>query len=250
MILITGASSGIGESCARTLAEQGHSLILIARRQDRLNSIAQEIRARHGVDVHTFQLDIRDQNSITQLIENKKNLFSQVKVLINNAGLAKGRMPFQEGILSDWDNMIDTNIKGVLYMTRLMIPFLLKQPEAHIVNLGSIAGRWTYPMGNVYCATKSAIHALSEALRLDLNGTRVRVTEIVPGMVNTEFSEVRLGSKEKADAVYTGMTPLTGKDVAEAIAWCLNRPTHVCIQELVIYPTEQASPTVVYRNPL
>lgn len=248
MILITGASSGIGEACARVFAEQGHPLILIARREEKLKKLAQKLRTDHKIEIHPFALDIQNRASITSFVEHHQKLLSNVKALINNAGLAKGRMLFQEGILEDWETMIDTNLKGVLYITRLLIPFLLKQPQAQIVNLGSVAGRWIYPMGNVYCATKSAIHALSEALRLDLNGTRIRVTEIVPGMVNTEFSEVRLGDKAKADAVYAGMTPLTGRDVAEAIAWCITRPSHVCIQELVIYPTEQASPTVVSRS--
>lgn len=248
MILITGASSGIGEACARVFAEQGQSLLLIARRQEKLEQLAEELRTHHKIEVHPFALDIQNRGSITAFIEEQQELLSHVKALINNAGLAKGRMLFQEGHLEDWETMIDTNLKGVLYITRLLIPFLLKQSQAHIVNLGSVAGRWIYPMGNIYCATKSAIHALSEALRLDLNGTQIRVTEIVPGMVHTEFSEVRLGDKAKADAVYAGMTPLSGRDVAEAIAWCVSRPLHVCIQELVIYPTQQASPTVVSRT--
>lgn len=248
MILITGASSGIGEACAQILAEQGKPLILVARRKDRLTQLASELQAKYGQEIHTHALDIRNQTEVISFFENHKTLLSRVEVLINNAGLAKGKAPFQEGILADWETMIDTNLKGVLSITRLLIPFLLNQPQAHIVNLGSVAGRWIYPGGNIYCATKSAIHALSEALRLDLIGTRVRVTEIVPGMVNTEFSEVRFGNKAQADAVYHGMTPLTARDIAESIAWCLNRPPHVCIQELVIYPTQQASPTVISRG--
>ncbi len=250
MILITGASAGIGEATARIFAKAGEELLLVARRGDRLRALADSLNKEYQVKVHEYVLDVRDSKAVKKFAEERAALLSQVTVLINNAGLAKGLSTFQEGDTDDWDVTIDTNIKGLLYVTRAVVPFLIQNKKGHIVNLGSVAGRWRYPKGSVYCATKTAVSAISETLRYDLLGSGIRVTEISPGMVKTDFSLVRFeGDLDRADAVYQGMTPLTAEDIAETIAWTVNRPAHVNIQEVVLYPTEQASPSVVFRKP-
>jgi NADP-dependent 3-hydroxy acid dehydrogenase YdfG len=246
MILITGASSGIGEACARELAPTGEGLLLLARRKDKLEALAKEL-GKYG-PVEVASVDVSKRSSVEKFASDQSALLSKVRVLINNAGLARGIDPIQDGSLDAWDEVIDTNLKGFLYITHALLPHLRKQPHAHVVNLGSVAADHTYPKGNVYCASKAAVKALSQSLRVDLLGSGIRVSEIRPGMVETEFSVVRLGDTEKARAVYAGMTPLTGKDIAETVAWCLNRPRHVNIQEVVIYPTDQASPTQVHRK--
>lgn len=248
MVLITGASAGIGESCAKAFAASGRNLVLLARRQARLNRLAVQLTEHHKVTVHTFGVDLTRPAELEAFFLKQETLLSQVSVLVNNAGVAKGVDAFQDGSLSDWDLMIDTNVRALLRMTRGMVSHFLKNKEGHVVNLGSVAGRWVYPKGNIYCATKFAVRALTEALRMDLAGTGIRVTEIAPGMVETEFSQVRLGDEQKAKAVYTGMTPLTADDIAEAVVWCVSRPKRVNVQELVIYSTDQASPTIVHRR--
>jgi serine 3-dehydrogenase len=246
VILITGASSGIGEACARSFAASGQALLLLARRKERLDRLAKELSSK--CEVHVFELDVRDRAAIEKLVKDQSKLFSRVSVLVNNAGLARGLSTFQAGDPADWDTMIDTNIKGLLYMTRAVLPYMIQAREGHVVNLGSVAGFWTYPKGNIYNATKFAVRALTEGLRLDLNGTGIRVTEISPGMVETEFSEVRLGDAAKAKAVYAGMEPLVAQDIAEAVLWAVQRPSRVNVQEIILYPTDQASPTVVNRK--
>ena len=246
MILITGASSGIGEACARELAPTGEGLLLLARRKDKLEALAQEL-GKYG-PVEVASVDVSKRSSVEKFASEKATLLSKVRVLVNNAGLARGIDPIQDGSLDAWDEVIDTNLKGFLYVTHALLPHLRKQAHPHIVNLGSVAADHTYPKGNIYCASKAAVKALSQSLRVDLLGSGIRVSEIRPGMVETEFSVVRLGDTEKARAVYAGMTPLTAKDIAETVAWCLNRPRHVNIQEIVIYPTDQASPTQVFRK--
>ena len=248
MILITGASSGIGEACARVFAEQHRSLILVARRRERLESLTQDLSKKHGVEVVALELDVSDRAAVESFSNRHSDLLDRVEILVNNAGLAQGMDFLQDAQLDDWDQMIDTNLKGLLYVTHALLPRMKARGRGHVVNLGSVAGHSVYPKGGVYCATKHAVRALTEALRLDLNGSGLRVTEISPGMVETEFSQVRLGDAQKAKAVYAGMTPLTARDIAESIAWCVNRPSHVNIQELVIYPTDQASPTLVSRK--
>lgn len=248
MILITGASSGIGEACARVFAKEGRSLLLVARRIERLERLAERLRKSEGADVRCFRLDVSNRKVVEAFTKKHSKLLTRVEVLINNAGLARGMEPIQEGRLEDWDAMIDTNLKGLLYLTRSLIPGMVARKRGHVVNLGSVAAQWIYPKGNVYCATKAAVRALTQAMRLDLNGSGVRVSEISPGMVQTEFSEVRLRSKGRAQAVYAGMTPLSAADVAEAVAWCVNRPAHVNVQELILYPVDQASTTVVSRR--
>jgi hypothetical protein len=248
MILITGATAGIGEATARIFAENGYDLLLTGRRRDRLEALSAELAHDHKIRVHTYALDVSRSDEVESFARQAAPLLAETQVLINNAGLAKSLKPIQEVDSSEWDSMIDTNVKGLLAVTHHVLPHFIKKGEGHIVNLGSVAGHTNYPKGNVYCATKAAVHALSECMRLDLVGTGIRVTEISPGMVETEFSMVRLGDAEKAKSVYAGMTPLSARDIAETIFWCVNRPKHVNIQEVVIYPTDQASPTVVNRR--
>lgn len=245
--LITGASSGIGAATARALAARGLDLLLIARRADRLAAMREALRAEFKVDVKIEALDVRDAESVRRLVE--AGALDGVDVLVNNAGLARGVEKVQDGRLADWDAMIDTNIKGLLYLSRAALPGMIAAKRGHVVNIGSVAGRWVYPGGAVYCATKFAVRALSEGMRMDLLGTPVRVTNIEPGMVETEFSEVRLGDVAQAKAVYEGMTPLTAVDIADAVVWCLAAPAHVNVQELVVFPTAQAAVGQVQRRP-
>jgi 3-hydroxy acid dehydrogenase/malonic semialdehyde reductase len=246
-VVITGASSGIGEACARAFAQEGANLVLLARRKDRLERLASELAAQS--DVKIFEIDVRDAGSIDAWAKSNSDLLAQVDVLVNNAGLALGREPIYSENPRDWEVMIDTNIKGLLYMTHAVLPFMMTRKTGHIVNLGSVAGHWTYPHGAVYAATKYAVRALNESLRLDLHGTGIRVSSISPGMVETEFSEVRFrGDEAKAKAVYQGMKPLTPADIAECVVWSCNRPPHVNIQEMIVFPTDQASVTLVNRK--
>lgn len=249
MILITGATSGIGKACAELLAKQKNDLFLVGRRIDRLQKIQEELRKKYGIVVEISQLDISKRKSVEEFAQSHSRILKNVTALINNAGLAAGRDLIQEGKLDDWELMWDVNVKGLLYMTHQILPYFVEKKTGHIVNLGSVAGRWIYPRGNIYCATKRAVSALTESLRQDLLGTGVRVTEISPGMVETEFSLVRFaGDAEKARAIYQGMKPLSAEDIAEAVVWALMRPPHVNIQEMIIYPTEQASTSLVHRK--
>ncbi len=248
MILITGASSGIGKATAYAYAKEKKSLILLARRKERLDEMAKDIETTFGVTCHTFVVDVCSKKQIQAFVDNNAELLSQVEVLVNNAGLARGFEPIQNGDTDHWDVMIDTNIKGLLYVTRAILPFMQKHGDGHVVNVGSVAGYWAYPKGNVYSATKFAVRALTESLRIDLLGTGIRVTEIAPGAVETEFSEVRFNDKTRAKAVYDGFEPLCGEDIAEAIVWCTSRPSRVNIQQLVIYPTAQASTQLTHRQ--
>ncbi len=245
-VLITGATSGIGLATAQLLATKSYKLILLGRRKDRLDSLQKELSSK--TEVKTFDFDLRDTTQIQGFLMTQKSLLNKVQILINNAGLARGADKIQDSNLEDIDEMIETNLTALLHLTRGILPHLLQQDQGHIVNMGSVAGRIVYPNGAVYCATKFAVRAISDGLRMDLLGTPIRVTNIEPGMVNTEFSEVRLNSKEKADRVYQNMNPLTAQDIAETILWCLERPAHVNIQELVIYPTDQASVGQVHRR--
>jgi 3-hydroxy acid dehydrogenase / malonic semialdehyde reductase len=244
-MLITGASSGIGEALALQAAKKKHALILVARRLDLLEKMKTRCLKAGASDVVTLKIDVRNKKDIQTAQEKIKNL--KISCLVNSAGLAKGTDLFQNSNTDDWDAMIDTNVSGLLKITRAFLPQLIDQ-QGHIVNLGSVAGRLVYEGGAVYCATKFAVRALSEGLRMDLKGTGVRVTNIEPGMVNTEFSLVRLGNQQKADSVYKDMMPLLANDIAETILWCVERPRHVNIQELVIYPTDQASVGQVVRG--
>lgn len=245
--MITGASAGIGRQLAFLLAEDKAKLILIARRLDQLKVVQKECLERGAKDVQIFKCDLTKQNEIRTIAQQIQRKKITVQCLVNNAGLAKGTELVQGAQTSDWDQMIDTNVKGLLWLSREFFNSII-QTRGHIVNIGSVAGRLVYEGGAVYCATKFAVRALSEGFRMDLKGTGVRVTNIEPGMVNSDFSLVRLGNQQKADAVYTDMMPLSPIDVAQNILWCLQQPPHVNIQELVIYPTDQASVGQVVRG--
>jgi 3-hydroxy acid dehydrogenase/malonic semialdehyde reductase len=245
-VFITGATSGIGLETAKLYAEKKFPLILNGRRMDRLQAIEKELSGKTQVALACF--DVSDKEAVNKWFSENTALVSKVSILVNNAGLARGTEPLQKGNVDDWEEMIDTNIKGLLYITRRVVPAMLENKSGHIVNLGSVAGRWTYAGGAVYCATKFSVRAISEALRIDVLGSGVRVTNIEPGMVETEFAEVRFRDKEKAKQVYKGMQPLSGKDIAETILWATDRPPHVNIQELVIFPTDQASIRDVHRE--
>ena len=245
--VITGASSGIGEAVALALAAQKESLILTARRVDRLKKLQGKCLKLGAKSAQVFELDVKDKKHIARLSAAVKKQKIEIKTLINCAGLAKGVELFQNSDTQDFDEMIDTNVRGLLYVTRELLPDIIRN-RGHIVNLGSVAGRLVYEGGAVYCATKFAVRAISEALRFDLKGTGVRVSNIEPGMVETEFSKVRLGNQQKADAVYSDMMPLTAMDIASTVLWCLSQPPHVNISELVVYPTDQASVGHVVRG--
>lgn len=246
---ITGASSGIGLATAKHLANRGIDLILTGRRMDRLDEVRRELEKTKGVKVRCLAFDISVKESLEAAFEKLGREVESIDILINNAGLALGTDKIQEGRIEDWEQMVHTNILGLLYVTRKIVPHMTKKGAGHIVNLGSVAGRWTYSGGAVYSATKYAVRALSEAMRMDLVGKNLRVTNIAPGMVETEFSLVRFqGDEKRASSVYEGMTPLTPEDIAESIVWCLERPAHVNVQELIIFPTDQAAVGLVHRG--
>ena len=248
IILITGASSGIGAACARIFASAGAGLILVARRQERLEQLADEL-SKDASNIYLLSLDVRDRLAVESALANLPAAWSAIDILINNAGLSRGLVKLHEGSFQDWEEMIDTNIKGLLYLTRLIVPGMVSRSRGHVVNLGSIAGHYTYPNGNVYCATKAAERAISEGLKQDLLGTPVRVTSVDPGLVETEFSEVRFrGDTERAKKVYQGLTPLTPEDVADVIFFCVTRPFHVNISEVLLVPTDQAGATLFNRQ--
>lgn len=242
--LVTGATAGIGRAITDLLVNSEWNVVVTGRRQDRLA----ELQATYGDRVTSLSFDVSDRSSCERAFAEHKSVLSQVSVLVNNAGLARGVEAMPDANIDDWEQMIDTNIKGLLYMTRLCLPFIKKNKPGHIVNIGSVAGRWSYPGGGVYCGTKFAVRAMTEGLRMDLNGQDIRVTNISPGMVETEFSQVRLEDESKAEKVYQGMTPLEANDIAECVMWALQRPKHVNIQELVVFPTEQAAVGQVHRN--
>ncbi|MDZ7957324.1 MAG: SDR family oxidoreductase [Aulosira sp. DedQUE10] len=249
IILITGASSGIGTACAKVFAGAGAKLILAARRQERLQQLADTLSEEFSTETHLLQLDVRDRVAVESAISSLPPAWSEIDILINNAGLSRGLDKLHEGSFEDWEEMIDTNIKGLLYLTRYVVPGMVKRDRGHVVNIGSIAGHQTYPSGNVYCGTKAAVRAISEGLKQDLLGTPIRVTSVDPGMVETEFSEVRFhGDHERAKKVYQGVQPLTPDDVADVIFFCLTRSPHVNINEVVLMPVDQASATLVNRR--
>lgn len=246
-VLITGASSGIGEACARLFAQAGAKLLLVARRRERLEQLAAELSKETG-SIHLLALDVRDRSAVESALSTLPAPWSNVDILINNAGLSRGLDKLQAGSFQDWEEMIDTNIKGLLYLTRFTVPGMVSRGRGHVVNLGSVAGHQTYPSGNVYCATKAAVRVISEGLKQDLLGTPVRVSSIDPGMVETEFSKVRFhGDAERAQRVYQGLTPLTPDDIADVIFFCVTRPPHVNISEVLLMPTDQAGAMLFNR---
>jgi serine 3-dehydrogenase len=243
-VLVTGATAGIGAACARAFAALGCALVLVGRREDRLAALAAECQERWGTELATVAMDVREREAVGAI------RWPPVDLLVNNAGLALGMEPLQDGDPGEWDEVLDTNVKGLLYFTRALLPAMIARGEGHVINVGSVAGHWTYPGGAVYCASKHAVKAISEALRLDLHGTGVRVSSVDPGMVETEFSEVRFrGDRERARKVYEGMTALSAEDVAETVAWCATRPPHVNVCDVILMPVDQASVTLVRRRP-
>lgn len=249
-VFITGASSGIGLSCARAFAREGARLILSARRRERVDALAEELRKNHGTESLTVRLDVRQQPAVEKTVQELPAPWQDIEVLVNNAGLSRGLDKLHEGKLQDWEEMIDTNVKGLLYVSRAVIPGMVARRRGTIINIGSIAGHEVYPGGNVYCATKFAVDALTRGLRYDLVDTPLRVCTVDPGLVETEFSMVRFhGNEQRAKTVYQNLTPLTGDDVAEAVLFCATRPPHVQIAELIILPTNQAATTLVHRAP-
>jgi NADP-dependent 3-hydroxy acid dehydrogenase YdfG len=246
LVFITGATSGIGQATARRMASFGADLILLGRRKDRLETLKKELK---NVTVHIWPVDLQDIQTLDKGAAERKDLLAKVDVLVNNAGLAIGKEPLHGSDPADWDRMIDTNLKGLLHTTRLVLGHMVARGDGHIVNLGSITGRQVYRGGTVYAATKFGVRAITEALRHDVLGTGVRVSSIDPGMVRTEFSVVRFGGDKKAaDEVYKGMRPLTPDDVADAIAWTVTRPAHVNVQEILLMPTDQAAVQLVHRT--
>ena len=247
VVLITGASAGIGAACAHAFAESGSRLVLAARRSDRLEALVDSLP--RSVDVRTYPLDVRDPSAVAALMADLDSVGWDVDVLVNNAGLARGLAPLHEGELSDWNEMIDTNVKGVLHMMRAVVPGMVARNRGHVIQIGSIAGFQVYPRGNVYNASKFAVRALNEGLNLDLVGTAVRVSSVDPGLVETEFSEVRFhGDRERAQNVYQGYTPLRAEDVADVVRYVANAPPHVNILELILLPTDQRNAYVLHKD--
>ncbi len=249
LALITGASSGIGEAVAQRFAECGVNLLLTARRLDRMEKTAEKLAKAHGIKTGVRQLDVRNREAVSLLAQDLEKNRLIPDILVNNAGLSAGKDAIYDADIDDWEVMIDTNIKGFLYVSRAVIPLMMKRGNGHVVNLGSIAGQEVYPGGNVYNATKFAVRALSQAMNVDLVNTNIRVCNIAPGAVNTEFSTVRYkGDKEKADATYDGFTPLSAGDVADAILYVANTPEHVNVQHMLIMPTAQRTVGMIRKG--
>jgi len=247
IVLITGATSGIGEASARLLAANHFKLILCGRRKERLQKLADELKTQ--TEVTTLSFEVRNQKEVAASIESLPTAWKQIDVLINNAGNAHGLDPIQTGSVDDWDAMMDINVKGLLYVTKAVLPVMVQNNEGHIINIGSIAGKEVYGNGNVYCASKFAVDALTKGMRIDLNPHSIKVTAIHPGLVETEFSLVRFkGDEERSKNVYKGFDPLVGNDIADLILFALTRPPHVVIADLVVLPTAQASATVVKKG--
>ncbi len=245
--LITGATSGIGKSTAYEFAKLGINLILCGRRQERLDELQNELS--ETVKVYTLCFDVRDKESVFKSIDSLPHEFSTIDILVNNAGNAHGLDPIQTGNLEDWDAMLDINVKGLLYVSKAIIPKMISQESGHIINIGSIAGKEVYPSGNVYCASKHAVDAINKGMQIDLNQYGIRVGAIHPGLVETEFSNVRFkGDEERADTVYDGFDPLRPEDIADIIAFVVTRPYHVNIADLVVFPTAQANSTIVNKS--
>ena len=246
---ITGATSGIGEACARVFARENYKLILTGRRLDRLEKLAQQLKATFNTELLLADFDIRDKDAVSKALSALTPEWQKVDVLINNAGLSRGLEPLQDGSITDWEAMIDTNVKGLLYVSKTVANWMIANKTGHIINLGSIAGKEVYANGNVYCATKHAVDALTKAMRIDMLKHGIKVTGIHPGAVETEFSEIRFhGDKERAKKVYEGFEPLVAADIAETIWFVASRPPHVNINELTIMPTAQANGSTIYRQ--
>lgn len=248
-ILITGASSGIGAACAESFAKASAKLILCARRVEIVAELAQMLKSKYQAEIYVFPLDVRDKSQIKKQLSSLPEAFKNIDILLNNAGLAAGLDAIQEANIQDWEDMIDTNVKGLLYMTREILPQMIAKNTGHIINIGSIAGHTVYPKGVVYCATKHAVKVLSEGLRMDLYGTKIRVSSVDPGAVETEFSVVRFkGDVDRAAKIYEGFMPLHATDIADAVLYCATRPPHVNIADMIVMPTAQAALTMIARE--
>ena len=248
-VFITGATAGFGRATALLFAENGYDVVITGRRNEKLQALKAEIEKKYARKVEALCFDVRNLTEVKTAIENLPANFKNIDILINNAGLAAGVSPINEGNTDDWERMIDTNIKGLLYVTRCIAPLMVNQKHGHIINVGSATGKEVYPNGNVYCGTKFAVDALNKAMRIDLVSHNIKVSAIHPGMAETEFSIVRFaGDEEKAKNVYKGLTPLSAEDIAETIYWMATRPKHVNINELSIMATQQASATIAVRN--
>jgi 3-hydroxy acid dehydrogenase / malonic semialdehyde reductase len=249
IVLITGATSGIGKACAQRFAASKHNVIITGRRKERLDELKTELENNNGISVIPLCFDVQDKEAVFTAINNLPAEWQNISILINNAGLALGRDNFEEADLSDWETMMNTNVNGLLYVTRAILPSMIAQKKGHIINIGSVAGKEVYEKGNAYCASKFAVDALNKAMRIDLLKYNIKVTGIHPGAVETEFSLVRFkGNAETAAGAYNGLTPLTGNDIAEVIFYCASLPAHVCINDLVITPTQQADAIYFNRN--
>ena len=247
--LITGATSGIGKATAQLLAQKGYNLILTGRRNQLLQPIAEALRSTHQVQVETLCFDVRNNGEVVQAMASLPASRTMIDVLVNNAGLAAGLSKIQDGLLEDWEDMIDTNVKGLLYMSKIVMKYMIQRQSGHIINIGSIAGKQVYPNGNVYCGTKHAVDAISNSMRIDLLEHGIKVTAIHPGMVETEFSLVRFkGDAQKAKQVYHGLQPLSGDDIANTIFWAISQPDHVNINEITITPKAQANAYISVRQ--
>ncbi len=246
---ITGATAGIGKSTAEIFAKNGYNIIITGRRKERLAEFSTQLKSTYKIEVLSLNFDVRNLKEVQAAVESIPENWKKINVLVNNAGLAVGLNTIQEGVMDDWERMIDTNIKGLLYITRTLAPLMIANGFGHIVNLGSIAGKEVYANGNVYCATKHAVDALSKSMRIDLLPHHIKVTAIHPGMVETEFSIVRFkGDEERAHNVYKGLKPLSADDIAETIYWTASRPPHVNINDIIIMPAVQATATTIVRN--
>jgi NADP-dependent 3-hydroxy acid dehydrogenase YdfG len=249
IVFVTGASSGIGAATALAFAGEGARLLLAARRVEKLAGVAAEAIDHGAAAVRTISLDVRKREAVAQAIERLPAEWAEIDVLVNNAGLSRGLDKLYQGKIDDWEEMIDTNVKGLLYVTRAVVPGMVERGRGHVVNLGSVAGEMTYPNGAVYCATKAAERSINDGLRLDVLGTPIRVTTVDPGMVETEFSKVRFhGNTERAAKVYQGVKPLSAEDIADAILWAVSRPAHVNIARVVLTPVQQANTLLLHRE--
>lgn len=247
--LITGATAGIGQACAHILAENGYNIIITGRRADRLSTVAQELSQKHNVKVHTLNFDVRERQQTFDAIASLPVEWQKIDILVNNAGLAMGLASFEEGNVDHWDTMMDTNVKGLLYVSKAVVPLMIAHKTGHIINISSIAGKEVYAMGNVYCASKHAVDALTRSMRLDLSKFPIKVSMVCPGAVETEFSIVRFeGDIEKAKNVYKGFENLVAQDIADAVWYIASRPPHVNINDIVVMPTAQPMASVIHRQ--
>lgn len=248
-VLITGATSGIGKACAEKFAKSGAQLILLGRRTDRLGALSVALKSKYNTSCLCITLDVRDRDEVFRVISQLPDEWKKIDILINNAGLALGKENFEESDIDDWDTMLHTNVDGLLYVSRAVLPYMIQQQSGHIINMSSIAGSQVYQGGSVYCASKFAVNAITQGMRIDLMKYHIKVTSICPGVVETEFSLVRFkGDKKKADEVYKGFKPLVGEDIAETVFFCTQLPDHVCINELSVTPVQQASAYYYDKN--